>query len=113
MQRQGFTFSNLAVRGCCTNLHHVFIDLLGVSVDQVDLLSVAVLHDLHLVGVKLVLVRHGGATGSWAGVEVLRPGQESVRGNLPGAKCAEPLNLGVTIETLLLTCQWTAAAYEW
>lgn len=41
-----------------TNLHHVLVDLLRVSVDKIDLLGVAVLHDLLLVGVVLVLVRH-------------------------------------------------------
>lgn len=43
----------------CTNLHHVLVDLLGVSVDQIDLFRVAVLHNLHLGGVVLVLVLHG------------------------------------------------------
>lgn len=44
---------------CGTNLHHILVDLLGVSVDQIDLLGVAVLLDFLLVGVVLVLVRHG------------------------------------------------------
>lgn len=51
----------------CTNLHHVLIDLLGVPVDQIDLFGVAVLHNLLLIGVVLVLVRHGGAAGAGRG----------------------------------------------
>lgn len=43
-----------------THLDNVLVDLLGVSVDQVDLLGVAVLHHLLFVGVVLVLVRHDG-----------------------------------------------------
>lgn len=48
-----------------TYLDNIFIDLFGVSVDEVDLLDAAVwLYDLLLGGgVVLVLVRHGGAAG--------------------------------------------------
>lgn len=48
---------------CCTNLHHVLIDLLGVSVNEIDLLGVTVLHNLLFIGVVLVLIRHGGVAG--------------------------------------------------
>lgn len=49
---------------CCTNLHHIVIDLLGISVNEIYLFGVAVLHKLLLVGVVLVLIRHGGAAGA-------------------------------------------------
>lgn len=60
---------------CSTDLHDILVDLLGVSVDQVDLLGVAVLHKL-LLSVELVLIRHGGATS---------PGTV----DLPGPKCTQ------------------------
>lgn len=46
-----------------TYLDHILIDQFRVSVDQVDLLGVAVFHKFLLVGVVLVLVGHGGAVG--------------------------------------------------
>lgn len=46
-----------------TYLDHILIDQFGVSVDQIDLLGVAVLHNLLLVGIVLVLVGHGGDVG--------------------------------------------------
>lgn len=49
---------------CWTNLHHILVDLLGVSVNQIDLLGVAVLLDFLLIGVVLVLIRHGQASNS-------------------------------------------------
>ena len=51
-------------------LHDIFIDLLGVPVDQVYLLGVALVHVLLLVDV--VLVRHGVAVSPEQGGEERR-----------------------------------------
>lgn len=48
-----------------TYLHDIFIDLLGVPVDQVDFFGVSVLKDLLLVGV--ILICHGWSLGPCVG----------------------------------------------
>lgn len=53
---------------CPAYLDHVFVDLLGVPVDQVNLLGVAVF--VVLLFADVVLVRHGGATSPEQGRKV-------------------------------------------
>lgn len=89
----------------CTNLHHVLIDLLGVSVNQIDLFRVAVLLNLLLSGVVLVLVLHG-----WGCRSRLSRTQRGYAFVDSAGSSLGTLTLCNRTVTPLLTCQGTAAA---